>query len=124
MIMYYFIAMFILMVVLNLTLSTFVALSKDFSQIYSTIVKISFYFVPVLWSFEIFVGSGTLMKIAEVLLKLNPFTYIILGMRDAFLVGSPIDVWYTIYFWCFVLVAFLIGCFVQYKIRRVFVDFL
>lgn len=117
---YYFFSMFIFMVLINFLTSAFVAISEDFNQLYSSITRVIFFSLPILWSFERIEHIGW----AKVLLKLNPMVYIITGFRDAYVLGKTPELYYTIYFWGFCLMLFIIGSYTQYKLRRYYSDFI
>jgi teichoic acid transport system permease protein len=117
---YYFVSMFILMVVINQPLSAFIAISQDFEQLYTAIVRIMVFSMPIIWSFEYIAGKAWLM----LLLKLNPMVYIIMGFRDALVLGEMPDLEYTIYFWCAVLAIYAVGSFAQFKLKKYYADFM
>jgi teichoic acid transport system permease protein len=119
-IIYYFISMFILMLVINQPLTAFIAISKDFGQLYSAIIRVLVFSMPIIWSFEYIAGKDWLI----LLLKLNPMVYIILGFRDALVIGEMPDLEYTLYFWCVVLVMYAIGSYVQFKLKKYYADFI
>lgn len=118
MLIYYYIAMFIFMVVWNLIFSSLIAISNDFEQLYSAITSVLIFTMPIMWSFDIMSGNDTLIR----LFKLNPFVYIIEGFRDACHTGTLPDFEYTLYFWGFNLVLLCIGAILQYKLRRHYID--
>lgn len=117
---YYMVAFIIIMIAYNLAISGLIALSNDFHQFITTTVRIIFYSLPILWSFE---RIGINNKII-LLLKINPLTYIILGFRDAFVHNKAPDVEYSIYFWLVTIIGLLLGCKLQYKLRRYYSDFI
>ena len=119
-VLYYFIAMYFLMIAYNLFISAFIAISKDFNQLYATVTRILMFFMPILWTFEMFKSNLWLTRI----LKSLPFTYIIMGFRDAFIVGGSIPLFYTIYFWVVTLLLFVFGSIIQYKFRKFYADFI
>lgn len=117
---YYVFAMLILMIFYNLIISAFVAISDDFNQLYLSIVRVMFFALPIIWSFE------TIAHIhwAVYLLKMNPIVYIITGFRDAFVLGNAPDLEYTIYFWAVCLLMFVLGCVIQYRLRKYYSDYI
>lgn len=117
---YYFSLMFLLMVALNLITSALVAISDDFNQLYMAVTRVMFFSMPIIWSFE-FINH---IAWAKYVLKLNPMTYIILGFRDAFVLGRLPDFEYSIYFFVVLLVMFCVGASIQYKLRRYYSDFM
>ena len=117
---YYFLSMFILMIVLNFTFSAIIAISADFQQLYLALVRILFFLMPILWSFERIVNYPTV----EFILKLNPMVYIITGFRDAFVHNVPPSLNYSLYFWAIIIILFTIGSYFQYKMRKYYADFM
>jgi len=115
---YYMICMLVLMICMNLVLSAFVAVSEDFHQLYLAIVRVMIYSLPIMWSFEK-VNS----LVAMILLRINPMVYVIMGFREAFVLGDRPNSIYTLYFWVSILVIGLTGCFVQNKLKRYYADF-
>lgn len=118
MLVYYFISMFIFMVIWNLILSSLVAISNDFEQLYKAFTSILFYSLPIMWSIEILEGH----QFFVMLIHLNPLVYIIEGFRDACQTGMLPDLGYTFYFWGISGILFCIGSILQYKLRRHYVD--
>lgn len=117
---YYFAMMFLLMVLLNLITTAYVAISDDFYQAYSAITRILFFSLPIFWSFE----KVKSIPLAQYLLKLNPMTYIVLGFRDAFVKGNMPDLEYTLYFFFVLILMFMAGTYTQYKLRKYYSDFM
>ncbi|MBN1622866.1 MAG: ABC transporter permease [Clostridia bacterium] len=117
---YYFFSMLILMILFNLIISAFVAISDDFNQLYLSIVRVIFFSMPIIWSFETITG----LPWAIYILKLNPMVYIISGFRDAFVLGNAPDLQYTVYFWVLCLIMFAAGSMIQYRLRKYYSDFI
>lgn len=117
---YYLLSMVILMLTLNLIFSAFNVVSGDFEQLYRTIIRVLMFSLPILWSFEM----ADNYEVIAFILRLNPMVYLILGFRDAFVHNMMPDLTYTLYFWTVVILAFLTGCFVQFKLRKYYSDFM
>lgn len=117
---YYFTAMFILMTSFNFISSAFVAISEDFTQLYMSIARTLFFFLPILWNFSKISAYPTIITI----LKLNPMVYIIVGFREAFVLGHWPSLNYTLYFWAVCVVFFCVGSYVQFKMRKYYSDFM
>ncbi len=115
---YYNIAMFALMLVWSLIFSSMIAISNDFNQLYLAVASVLFYTVPVIWSYDNIASNVFIARI----FKLNPFSYIIEGFRDAIYSGTMLDKEYTIYFWIFITVAFVIGAVLQNKLKNYYID--
>lgn len=117
---YYFISMFVLMVSFNLISSAFIAISDDFSQLYSSLTTILFMLVPIIWSFDRLSRWPILVKI----IKLNPMIYIIQGFRDAFVHGKLPTLYYSLYFWGVCILFYVVGAHVQFKMKKYYADFM
>ncbi|MCD8158003.1 MAG: ABC transporter permease [Clostridiales bacterium] len=115
---YYTLCMLMLIYALMLVISAFVAVSSDFQQLFLVTIRVLMYTMPIVWGYKHIVGIPTLNYI----IHLNPMVYIINGYRDAFVVGDIPNLIYSAYFWLFVMALFVLGSFVQYKLRRYYSD--
>ncbi len=118
MLIYYFFAMFIFMIVWNLIFTSLVAISNDFEQLYRSLASVMFYTVPVVWSLE----AVAPYQLVRRLFKANPFVYIIEGFRDACQSATLPSFEYTICFWGICIFMLCIGSMLQYKLRRHYID--
>lgn len=118
-VLYFMFSMLVCMLVLNLLLSAFVAISTDFHQLYMSFMRILIFVVPVIWTFD-----NITNPILNVILHLNPLAYIINGFRYACVLGGMPSFGYTMYFWVSMIVLLLMGCHIQYKLRRYYADFI
>ncbi len=116
---YYLICLIFLMISINWILSAFVAVSEDFHQMYLAFVRVLIYSLPILWSFE-----NNKSIVTNIALRINPMVYVLDGFRDVFVLGYPPHLYYTIYFWIFIVLCILIGSFVQFKLKKFYSDFL
>lgn len=114
---HYMIAMLCLMLALNLVTTAIISVSDDFRQLYEALLRIMIYTMPILWDF-----SRVTAILPNVLLRMNPMVYIIKGFRDAFVLGHTQDTLYTVYFWCCVIVLFLVGSFLQFRLKKYYAD--
>lgn len=117
---YFVFASLIFAIAFNMLISGFVAISKDFTELYSSIVRILFFFVPILWSLDQFADH----KIVSLVLAANPLVYILTGIRGSLAYGASFNLSYAIYFWFITFIIFLLGCMVQYRLKTVYADFL
>lgn len=115
---YYMICMLCLMVSLNLILTAVITISEDFRQLHISLMRIMIYTMPIIWDF-----SRVNSVFVHVLLRINPMVYVIKGFRDAFVLGMTQDALYTAYFWVSVAVLFLVGSFLQFKLKKFYADF-
>ncbi|MDU4912110.1 ABC transporter permease [Clostridium baratii] len=117
-IIYYFFSVTILIIGLSLLNSALVMAIRDINRIITTIVRFLFYLTPILWV----PSKGT--SFINVIIKLNPFTYIIDGIRESLLYNKSFieNINGTIYFWGFTIIIFLLGITVHMKLRNKFAD--
>ena len=109
----------------NFLISGLVAVSKDFSEIYSSFVRITFFFVPVIWSLDVLLAKNTTISdIAYLIVKANPLVYIIETFRGALLFNELPSVPYTIYFFVLTIIIFIVGAILQDKLKKYYGDFL
>lgn len=120
---YYNIAMIFLMIGFTHFISGFIAISKDFKELYMALIRIIIYFIPIFWSVQS-ISSLTKYPIVEKLIFANPITYILCGFRESFQVSNYITLNYHIYFWVVVLLLFVFGAILQDKLRKYYPDFL
>lgn len=92
---------------LSVLFSVLGMISRDFQRIMRPVLRMLMYFSPVVWSVnglqESFIG----------IVKLNPLYHLFEVFRASFLEGYPMDWSYTLYFWIYTVVIFLLGCFVH-----------
>lgn len=117
---YYQVAAVLLMIGISLFTSALVVISRDFEMLINSIVFMLFWFTPIL-----FPASNLTGKLS-VVMKINPFYYIVEGYRATFLYKE----WFwdrpvlTLYYWAFVLFMIFLGSFVHGRLRNQFVDIL
>jgi lipopolysaccharide transport system permease protein/teichoic acid transport system permease protein len=104
----------------SLLLSALMPFMLDVGQFVSILMQVMFWATPIFWNKDI------LSHKYSFIVKLNPFAYIINGMRDALLFNQPfwIHYWQTLYFWGFVGLLLFIGNIVFTKLRPHFADVL
>ena len=106
---------------LSLITSTLATIAKDVQMFLQSIMRMLLYLSPILWP------PSLLPDWLQIVMKINPFYYIIEGYRSS-LLGKGwffIEQWeYTLYFWSLVLVLFIIGSSLHVKFRRHFIDLL
>lgn len=117
---YYAVAALALMVAISLITSTLVVLSRDIEFLLNSMIVLIFWLTPILWTIENITGW------LAVIIKLNPFFYLIEGFRESILSQawfweSPV---LTLYYWGVVAVLFIIGTIVHGKARDSFADIL
>lgn len=129
-IIYYMIACICLVTALSYITCSIVPFFKDFAQIVGILLQIGMWMCPIMWN-ESMLTSSQNVFVSTVLikiLKLNPFYYIVQGYRSSFMGGYHAWVWerpvLTLYFWAFVIVAFVIGQVIYKKLKVHFADVL
>lgn len=119
-ILYYEVALFLLVIGLSWITSALVIFLKDIGEIISIVLQIGFWMTPIFWSINI-VPDKYLF-----LLKLNPMFYVVEGYRDSLIYQhwfweSPV---LTLYFWGFTLGSLGLGILIFKRLRPHFTDIL
>lgn len=117
---YYIICAIFLVSSLSWITSSVVIFYKDFGQLISVVLQIGFWATPIFWS------PSQLPTKFSYIIFLNPFTYIVSGYRDTFILKKwfwehPFE---TLYFWTFTLLLSEIGLRIFRKLRPHFSDVL
>ena len=117
---YYCFSTIVLLLGVTWLSSALMVFLKDIGQIISIIIQFGFWLTPIFWSLKIVPAKY------HFYLKLNPVYYIIQGYRDSFI--HKVWFWehplYTLYFWLFTGVVFVIGAVVFSRLRPHFADVL
>lgn len=95
-------------------------LFRDFHNISSTILRFLFYISPVMWL------PSEESAVINIIMKINPFAYILNGYRDTILYGWTLEANLEtgLIFWAISIAMFIIGCFLHMRIRNKFIDLL
>jgi lipopolysaccharide transport system permease protein/teichoic acid transport system permease protein len=117
-ILYYYFAMSVLLLGLNLLTSSTNLFVKDVSNVVSIIVQFGFWITPIFW------GVETIPEKFVWVVKLNPMYYIIDGYRDCLIYNIPFwqKPYLTLYFWCMALLICFFGAIVFRKLRPHFAE--
>ncbi len=115
---YYIVCAVALSMAMNLVVSAFVAVSDDFRQLYDALLRVMIYTMPILWDFSYVRSLGV-----NLALRINPMVYVIKGFRDAFVLGPTQSAGYSVYFWVCVFVIFMVGSYVQDRLKKYYADF-
>lgn len=104
----------------GLLASTINVLFRDFHNLSNTALRFLFFISPVMWE-----PSGD-NKLLAVIMKINPFAYILDGYRDCILYGRDIaaNLDACIIFWVITVVMFVVGCVMHMRMRHKFIDLL
>lgn len=119
-------ASFIFGVSYILFMSSFYTISKDFRQLYMAITRIQFYFVPIFWSTQEMARFETVNKYFPGLgdiLEYFPFIHLVNSFRRAISLHEFPPIQHILVFLGVVLFLFLVGVYIQYRMRRIYADF-
>lgn len=117
---YYIFATMVLGLGLSWITSSAVLFFPDLSQIIQIVVRMGFWFTPIIWPIE------RVPQKYQVLIKANPGYYLVMGYRDC-LINK---VWFwehpvlTLYFWVFTLLIFAFGSILFIRLKPHFADVL
>jgi lipopolysaccharide transport system permease protein/teichoic acid transport system permease protein len=117
-IIYYFFAMFALLLgIIWLTSSTNLFIS-DVSKLIGIIVTFGFWLTPVFWD------MSRIPEKYQWIVQLNPATYIVEGYRDSIIhhIGFWEKPWQTLYYWIFTLGILYLGIKIFQKLRPHFAE--
>ncbi|MDR3190075.1 MAG: ABC transporter permease [Lactobacillaceae bacterium] len=119
---YYFFATMVFLHAVGIFNATITVLYPDYQQLIQTIMRFVFWMSGAV--FDIASRIGTEHIKAGRILEMNPFYYLISGVRDSFLnTGWLWDKpWETISFWVFVGLLLIIGSHLHLKFRAYFAD--
>ena len=119
-IIYYAFACVALLISISLITSALVVVSRDIEFLINSIIVLLFWVTPILWPIQ------NVPQKFSILVKLNPFFYLVEGFRNSVLY----EVWFweqpalTLYFWAFTGITFILGALIHGKLRPQFADIL
>lgn len=119
-IIYYLFAAFILILGISWLLSSIKVFVKDVSSVVAILLQFGFWLTPIFWNIKMIPHKY------QIIIKMNPFYYIIQGYRDSFIY----HIWFwerwkiSIYFWIVAIFFFVIGAIVFKRLRPHFGDVL
>lgn len=115
---YYAFCAFMFVESLSLITSVLNMMTRDIKKLVVSLMRMLLYVSPVLWPAKYNIPFMNLIT------KLNPIYYIVQGYRESvFFFKSPFaHPVYTLYFWGFVIVMFILGSCLMYRFRRKFID--
>jgi len=117
---YYSGCLFVLLLAMSYFTSAIVVFFRDLSQIIQIVLQIGMWATPILWNI------ASLPRVWQIVMKLNPVAYIVLGYRATICEkqGFWVDWKYTLYFWCITALLMFIGRKVFTKLKVHFADVL
>ncbi|MBR0398827.1 MAG: ABC transporter permease [Eubacterium sp.] len=119
-ILYYSVAMILIVTAIVYWTSSIVIFFRDLQQIVNIVLQIGVWFTPIMWNIDAMQLPGWVMTV----LKLNPMFYIVMGYRDALIN----DVWFwqrpglTAYFWILTVLLMIGGMRTFRKLQPHFAD--
>lgn len=122
MLLYFIIAAYAFIIAFTRLTSAICTVVPDFAELLSIVMQLVFWFTPIIWNLDM-LGGGILLNIA----KCNPFTYLVTGLRQAFISGNIITEGYGIYslvFWGITIFLFIWGNSVFKRTKKDFADVL
>jgi teichoic acid transport system permease protein len=119
---YYLICLYMFLFAFSILSSTIATLIRDYQTLLQQIMRMLLYLSPILWN----PASEQVPDWLSNILKLNPFYYIIEGIRDSFLGGEWFfeNYIYMMYFWVLTFVILYFGTKIHFRFRKNFVDYL
>lgn len=98
--------------------STVNVLFRDFHNFSNTVMRFLFFVSPVMWQ------PSEDNQILALIMKINPFAYILNGYRDAILYGWDFseNIETGLIFWAISIVMFISGCVMHMRMRHKFID--
>ena len=121
-VLYYSLAMFLLILGLAYATCSIVIFFRDLTQIINITLQIGVWVTPIMWNIDTMELPSVLLKV----FKLNPMYYIVTGYRDA-LINK---VWFfehpmqTLYFWILTIALFCFGSIIFKRLKIHFADVL
>ena len=119
-IIYILLATYALVMGIALIMSSMIIIVRDMKNVLQNVIRIFFFLTPIFWSLS------EANQILQTLSSLNPFAYLIMNYRYAFvyeeapLYGTMSD---HIYFWALTLLLIFIGAQIYYRFKDRLVDY-
>lgn len=119
---YYLFCLYVFLFAFSILSSTIATLVRDYQTLLQQLMRMLLYLSPILWN----PAGADVPNWLSNMLKLNPFYYIIEGIRHSFLGGTWFfeDYIYLIYFWLLTFVLLFFGTTIHFRFRKSFVDYL
>lgn len=120
---YYTFALCVLTIGLAFITSSVIVLFRDMAQLVNIALQFGIWATPIMWDPSIFKEKA---EAIEKILKINPVYYIVSGYRDSFLGNTAF--WekpeWTLYYWIFTIIVFVVGLKLFKKLKPHFADVL
>lgn len=110
-----------MLIAVSFVTSTLSTMLRDLHLLIQSSIRMLFFLTPILW-----VLTENIPLAFQVMIKMNPFYYIIQVYREVLLYNdlSIIASGYTLYFWMIVVILFTTGSLLHVKFRQQFVDYI
>ena len=117
---YYMFATSVLLLGLSWLTSSIVIFFKDAGQLVAIVIQFGFWLTPIFWSLKM------VPEKYHWIINLNPMAYIVDGYRNSMIYHKWFweDMGFTLYFWAFTMVVFVLGGYTFRKLRPHFADVL
>lgn len=115
---YFLLCGFVFLCGYSYAVSAITVVFRDFQKIMASVIRLLFYVTPIVWA------QDKMSPQVRFIFQLNPLAYLVDGYRESLLYGhSLLYHWKQgIYFWCFSLGLFMLGCHLHGKLRKQFID--
>lgn len=115
---YYLFCLIVFVYGIGMLTSSIMIFFRDLGQIISILLLAGMWATPIAWNINIFPEK------VQMILKLNPFFYLVEGYRDSFVMEQWFweKPWLTLYFWCVTLIVLVSGLFVYSRLKPYFSD--
>ncbi|WP_262316081.1 ABC transporter permease [Lacticaseibacillus parakribbianus] len=122
---YYFICMIAFLYAMGLVTSTITVVVRDFHTLLNSMMQLMFWISGTVFNF----GANAVIEQHPVIIRIieiNPFYYIIMGMRETFLGTGWFfhDVKAVIIFWSIIGLLLILGSHIHLKFRSRFIDYI
>ena len=120
---YVIFAAFCFIIALTRLTSAITTVVPDFSNFLGIAMQLFFWFTPVIWDLSMLAEHHTL----SIIMRCNPFTYLVTGFRQVFIEGNIVTQGYglyTIVFWAITIGIFCWGNYIFNKNKKDFADVL
>ena len=118
-VLYYFLGMVLLTLGLGWITSAITVFTRDVKHIIAILLQFGFWATPILWNPTMLPDSFQLF------VKLNPMSYIVIGIRNSLVFGKPFwqeSLAVTIYFWGLTFFLLFLGIAIFKRLRPHFAD--
>lgn len=105
----------------SLILSAVIVIVRDIKNVLQNVMRLFFFMTPIFWSLN---STTEFMKVIS---AYNPFTYLVMTYRTAFVYENEIIYGggtHFIYFWSLTIFLFYVGLHVHFRFRDRFVDYM